>query len=155
MKTHINLAKAQEIVASVVEGRKKWGKQYVPNIVMDDVLDALVILHEAGNVGGPTAEEVTKLKRQLAAAINREKGRKVNAIERAAEDLYRAGHWEETKRGVPVEAQVRLWENLRDALGMVPLDPANKQPRGTVVVTMADGMQEVKGTGLVESKSEG
>lgn len=75
MKNHINLEKAQAIVASVIEGRKKWGIQYVPSIIMDDVLDALVVLHDAGNIGGPTAEEVTKLKRQLAACQNREKAR--------------------------------------------------------------------------------
>lgn len=75
MKTHITVEKAQEIVASVIEGRKKWGKQYVPNMVMDDVLDALVVVAEAGAIGGPTAAEHTKLKRQLAAALNREKAR--------------------------------------------------------------------------------
>lgn len=74
MKT-MKFDKAAAIVAGVIAGRKRLGKQYQPPYIMDDVLDALVIVHEQGNFDAPSKEEITRLKRQLAACQNREKAR--------------------------------------------------------------------------------
>jgi hypothetical protein len=75
VNTGMTLEKAQTIVASVVAGRKRLGKQYSSPIRMDEVLDAFVLVYDASNVDGPSKDEVTKLRRQLAACQNREKAR--------------------------------------------------------------------------------
>lgn len=71
----MNLSKAQAIVTEVVAGRKRLGKQFVPRQIMDDVLDALVVVHDSANLDAPSKDEITKLRRQLAACQNREKAR--------------------------------------------------------------------------------
>ena len=75
MKT-MTFDKAAAIVLNVIAGRKRLGKQYLPPYILDDILDALVMVHEQGNFDGPSKDEVTKIRRQLAAALNREKARK-------------------------------------------------------------------------------
>ena len=72
----MSLEKATNIVKEVVAGRKRLGKQFVPRQIMDDVLDALVVVHDNANLDAPSKEEITKLRRQLAAALNRERARK-------------------------------------------------------------------------------
>lgn len=71
----MTLEKATRIVEGVVAGRKRLGKQYIPAQIMDDVLDALVVTYENANLDAPSKDEVTKLRRQLAACQNREKAR--------------------------------------------------------------------------------
>jgi hypothetical protein len=73
--------KAAGIVANVVAGRKRLGRNYAPPYIMDDVLDALVVVHEHGNFDGLSKEEITKLKRQLAACQNREKARQNKGLD--------------------------------------------------------------------------
>ena len=77
----MSIEKATNIVNEVVAGRKRLGKQFTPRHIMDDVLDALVVVHENANLDAPSKEEITKLRRQLAAALNREKARKNKDLE--------------------------------------------------------------------------
>lgn len=68
--------KALEIIAEVAEARKRWGKQASVNYTLDQLMDAIVVLADKGRFDGPSDDEITKLRRQLAACQNREKGRK-------------------------------------------------------------------------------
>jgi hypothetical protein len=70
--------RAKAIVAIVVEARKKWGRYASPPVSSSELMDALVFLSDNPPVPEDMTppEEVTKLKRQLAACQNREKARK-------------------------------------------------------------------------------
>lgn len=72
----MKLEMARTIVSNIVEARKRWGKLATPPYTDAQLYDALVLLTEAGKFDAPDAEEVTKLRRQLAACQNREKARK-------------------------------------------------------------------------------
>lgn len=67
--------KAVEIVKQIADARKRWGKYAYPPYTQAELMDALVVLHEAGRFDAPSDEEITKLRRQLAACQNREKAR--------------------------------------------------------------------------------
>jgi polyhydroxyalkanoate synthesis regulator phasin len=76
--------KAKTIVLEIAQARRKWGKQANPPYSIHQIMDALVALSDelqkpAEECGG-TPEEVTKLRRQLAACQNREKARKAGAV---------------------------------------------------------------------------
>ena len=77
MKIEMKLEQAQALVVDVVKHRKRWGKHAAAPYTQSQLYDALVLLHDAGLIvqDVPTAEEVTKLRRQLAACQNREKAR--------------------------------------------------------------------------------
>lgn len=66
--------KAADIVSHVVANRLRWGKQYDgSDILRSDLLDALVVIAQNGNnAEGELREELTRLRRQLAAANARE-----------------------------------------------------------------------------------
>jgi hypothetical protein len=71
--------KAVSIAKEVAAARLKWGKQASPPYTMHQIMDAVLVLEAEGLLEqpiGPTPEEVTKLRRQLAACQNREKARK-------------------------------------------------------------------------------
>lgn len=65
--------KARNIVKEIVAARLKWGKLVSVPYKEAQIYDALLVLDKAGNFDGGTKEEVTKLRRQLAACQNREK----------------------------------------------------------------------------------
>lgn len=71
----MTLERARAIVAETVRARKQWGKYGQPTCSTDEVLDALVVMHDSANLDAPTPAEVTLLRRQLAACQNREKAR--------------------------------------------------------------------------------
>lgn len=75
MKIEMKLDRAHTIVRDVVIARKRWGRQADLPYTLEELMDALMLLHDAGNFDAPSAEEVTKLRRQLAACQNREKSR--------------------------------------------------------------------------------
>jgi CO dehydrogenase nickel-insertion accessory protein CooC1 len=83
---NMTLTKAQVIVAEVVAGRKRLGRQFVPRQIMDDVLDALVVVYDNSNPDALSKEDVTKLKRQLAACMNREKARQNKGLDTGNEN---------------------------------------------------------------------
>lgn len=61
---------ANRIVAAVIAGRKRWGKSYgTGSFTVDDILDALVEQHEAGEiVAEDHSEELVREKRRVTAA---------------------------------------------------------------------------------------
>lgn len=81
MKIEMSLDKAHKVVKDVVTARRRWGRQASLPYSTEELMDALMLLSEAGNFDAPTAEEVTKLKRQLAACQNREKARLKRDVE--------------------------------------------------------------------------
>lgn len=66
---------AVKIVTEVAIARTRWGKYAYPAYTQAHLMDALALLHKEGRFGAPSDEEITKLRRQLAACQNREKGR--------------------------------------------------------------------------------
>lgn len=78
----MTIDKAKSIVLEIATARKKWGKQANPPYSIHQIMDALVALSD--ELQQPkeateqliTAEDLTKLRRQLAACTNREKARK-------------------------------------------------------------------------------
>ncbi len=86
---------AKEIAAA----RRKWGKQANPPYSLHQIMDAIVTLEaegafeptpvDAGAVA-TTPEEVTKLRRQLAVCLNREKARKEGRKE-STDDMQQFG----------------------------------------------------------------
>lgn len=72
----MTLETAQQIVTRIAKARKRWGKLATPPYTDAQLYDALVLLEENGKFEAcPDAEEVTKIRRQLAACTNREKAR--------------------------------------------------------------------------------
>lgn len=71
-KITMTYAQAAILAQNIVTGRKRWGLQYSLPVTPADLLDALVVLHDAGNFDGPTKEQLTLVKRQLTAALARE-----------------------------------------------------------------------------------
>jgi len=73
--------RAIQIAKEIAGARKKWGKQANPPYKLDQIMDAIVTLDASGAFEdqkapeGPSPEEITKLRRQLAACTNREKAR--------------------------------------------------------------------------------
>ena len=70
----MDASKANKIVAAVIAGRKRWGKSYGTGaFTLDDILDALVAQHEAGEViAEDHSEELVREKRRVTAAKARE-----------------------------------------------------------------------------------
>jgi hypothetical protein len=76
-KNTMNLPTALKVLKAVAVNRAKWGKQASPPYTMAQVMEALELAHNAELLEERVGkEEITKLKRQLAACTNREKGRK-------------------------------------------------------------------------------
>jgi hypothetical protein len=76
----MKLDKAKSIVLEIAAARKKWGKQANPPYSIHQIMDALVAISDELTKESPkpveiTAEELTKLRRQYAACLNREKAR--------------------------------------------------------------------------------
>jgi hypothetical protein len=71
----MTVERAREIAAELAKIRARWGKHASPPVTQDDLFEAVTVLVEAGNFDAPSQEEITKLRRQLAACQNREKGR--------------------------------------------------------------------------------
>lgn len=75
----MKLDKAKAIVLEIAGARRKWGKQANPPYSIHQIMDALVLLSDEirePKQEGLSPEEVTKLRRQLAACTNREKLKK-------------------------------------------------------------------------------
>ena len=73
----MEVSAARKIVGETVSGRLRWGKMFLSAYSMEQVLDALVALEDAGALALTKAtqegsEELTKVKRQLTAAKARE-----------------------------------------------------------------------------------
>jgi hypothetical protein len=69
------------IVAEIVAVRKRWGRQGSVPYSIDQIMDAIVLLAEDGALSNK--EELTKLRRQLAASENRQiamKNRQLQAM---------------------------------------------------------------------------
>lgn len=76
MKLEIkDLDKSVALVKEIVAARQRWGKQASVPYTKEQLYDALVVLDSHGRFDGPSDEDVTKLRRQLAACQNREKSR--------------------------------------------------------------------------------
>lgn len=77
MRIEMTVEQARALVVDVVGHRKRWGKYASAPYTQSQLYDALVLLHDAGMIAPDVAtpEEVTKLRRQLAACQNREKAR--------------------------------------------------------------------------------
>lgn len=75
--------RAADIVSHVVSQRLRWGKQYDgSDILRADLLEALVIIAQSENaVEAELREELTRVRRQLAAANAREAKLKKSAGE--------------------------------------------------------------------------
>ena len=73
--TVTSVDRARAIVKEILAARAKWGTKNLRSPYTNDQLfDALAALDAAGHFdGGVSAEEATKLRRQLAACLNREK----------------------------------------------------------------------------------
>jgi hypothetical protein len=74
--SEMDVEKAIAIVKHCAEARLRWGKYAFPAYTQVELMDALVAMHKAGRFDAPSDEEITKLRRQLAACENREKARK-------------------------------------------------------------------------------
>jgi polyhydroxyalkanoate synthesis regulator phasin len=84
MKIEMSLEQARALVSDVVLHRKRWGKYAAAPYTQAQLYDSLVLLHDAGIITGEaTPEEVTKLRRQLAACQNRELARKKKEAEQS------------------------------------------------------------------------
>lgn len=71
------------IVAEIVAVRKRWGRQGSVPYSIDQIMDAIVLLAEDGALANK--EELTKLRRQLAACTNREKARTGKQLDTTSE----------------------------------------------------------------------
>lgn len=74
----MTLAQAVQIKREVAMAVKKWGLQAQANYTPAQIMQALQVLHEvddgqAQTMAAEQAKEITKLKRQLAVCLNREK----------------------------------------------------------------------------------
>jgi hypothetical protein len=84
----MTLTRAQTIVKEIIAARTRWGKGVKIPYTTDQVFDALIVLDKAGNFDGGSKEDVTKLRRQLAACQNREKrysGKGISDLQSEAE----------------------------------------------------------------------
>jgi hypothetical protein len=81
----MSLERAKEIVAHVVEVRRKWKRLASPNVTLDELYDALVVLNDVRE-DTTLRDELTKVNRQYAACRNREKARKAKLPEHVGED---------------------------------------------------------------------
>jgi hypothetical protein len=124
----MSLEKATRIVNEVVAGRKRLGKQFVPRYIMDDVLDALVMVHENANLDAPSKDEVTKLRRQLAAALNREKARKNKDLDTGNDSASPEGN--ENQLELPLTPGIQF-TNDSGGLGGVATDHIQLSAGGT------------------------
>lgn len=75
MNKDMTVERAIAIVKQVAEARTRWGKYAYPAYTQAELMDALAVLHSAGRFDAPSDEEITLLRRQLAACQNREKAR--------------------------------------------------------------------------------
>jgi hypothetical protein len=69
------IEKAVHIAETIAKAHLKWGKHATTSYKQEDLLEAIGVLHLAGNFDATPKEDVTKLRRQLAACQNREKAR--------------------------------------------------------------------------------
>lgn len=73
---------ALRIAKDAAAARKRWGKQASLPYTHDQLLDAILVLDSAGRFDADeSAEELTRTKRQLAAALAREAARKKRSDE--------------------------------------------------------------------------
>lgn len=72
----MNLDAALKIVKEIAGAYKRWGKQANPPYTQAQMSEALLVLDAHGHFDSNIAEELTKTKRQLAAALAREAARK-------------------------------------------------------------------------------
>jgi len=71
------------IVVEIVAERKRWGRQGSVPYAIDQIMDAIVLLAEEGALSNK--EELTKLRRQLAACQNREIARTGKRLDTTSE----------------------------------------------------------------------
>lgn len=82
MLTSMTLARALLVLTDVAAARKRWGKNASSPYHADQIMEAIHLANEGGHFAQVVPpEEVTKLRRQLAACQNREKGRDKTANE--------------------------------------------------------------------------
>lgn len=77
MAEKMAIKKAQEIAEAIASAYTKWGKHASVNYTQPELYAAITVLFENGALAPLTHKaEVTKLNRQLAVCLNREKRRK-------------------------------------------------------------------------------
>ena len=78
----MNIARALTILAETATARKRWGRNASTPYSTDQLMEAILLVRDAGHFEPVVSrEEVTKLRRQLAACTNREKARKGETVE--------------------------------------------------------------------------
>ncbi len=112
MKNKMTLERAEEIVRVIVAGHKRWGASAgAMQHSTTEVVDALVTLHENANMDGPSAGDMAKANRQLAAANAREQGYKSRVAALQAEIASLEKEVENLNDGnMELDAKVRLLE---------------------------------------------
>lgn len=76
MLNSMTIGRALGILTDTAAARKRWGKNASTPFHADQIMEAIYIANEAGHFAQHVSpEEVTKLRRQLAACTNREKAR--------------------------------------------------------------------------------
>jgi hypothetical protein len=86
-----SLDAALALVADIVAQRKRWGAsagggQYS----LEQIVQAILVIAEEANIGGPTKADLTKLNRQAAASNAREAGYKKRIVD--LEDMLEAAN---------------------------------------------------------------
>jgi hypothetical protein len=72
----VKLETALQVAKDIAAAYRKWGKQANPPYTQHQLCEALAALDAAGHFNSNIGEELTKVKRQLAAALAREAARK-------------------------------------------------------------------------------
>jgi phage-related baseplate assembly protein len=76
VKTSMTVEKAQAMVKRAAAAQERWGRNADIPFTQSELLEALMVLNKEGKFDAPPPEDVTLLRRQLAACTNREKARK-------------------------------------------------------------------------------
>jgi len=120
--------KVNQLISDVNEVGGKHNALVIENSRLSDVI--------SGVVDGPTADEITRLKVQMTTSERTMTDRLdvadayAKRLTLAATALYRAGFWS-CDRLLPDKSAGKLWEDLRDAIGM----PLGKAPVRVIELT--------------------
>lgn len=72
----MKIERALKIAKELAIGYRRWGKQLSPPYPQQELIEAIAVLDSNGHFNSDLAEELTKTKRQLNAALAREAGLK-------------------------------------------------------------------------------
>lgn len=82
----MTLDKALQIAKELAAGHRRWGKVMNPPYTAMQMAEAIAVLDANGHFESNVGEELTRVKRQLAACQNREKARKAKGGEPPSEE---------------------------------------------------------------------